>query len=94
MAGYKQGQVSVGTSATAICTTVATSGNDGVLIQNLGTVAVFIGGANVATSGTNAGISVAANAIVTVPSTGASVSSTLYGIAGTAGQNVSFLFPS
>jgi hypothetical protein len=90
---YKQGQVSVTTSPTLICSTVATSGNDGVLIQNLGTVAVFVGGANVATSGANAGISVAANAIVTIPTTGAANNS-IFGISATTGQLVSFLFPS
>jgi len=42
---YQSGLVSVGTSATAICTV----GEDGGLLQNLGSVAVTLGGPGVTT---------------------------------------------
>jgi hypothetical protein len=66
--------------------------NDGLLIQNGGTVPVFIGGPTVTTSGATAGVPVAASATVTVPTTG-SESLALYGIVTTGTANVSFLFP-
>jgi hypothetical protein len=91
---FKQNLTSVGTSATLLCTLGGVApDNGGVMVQNLGTVAVFIGGSNVTTSGATQGISVAANALVTVPTSGASSSLSLYGISGTAGQNVVTLFP-
>ena len=66
---------------------------DGVLIQNLGAVTVYLGGSTV-TAGTTAtgGFQVAANAIVNVPTTGAS-SESLYGITASSAANVAFLYP-
>jgi hypothetical protein len=64
----------------------------GLLVQNNGSAAVFVGGPSVTTSGANAGVQIAAGATLTVPTTGAEPLS-LYGIVATATQNVSYLFP-
>jgi hypothetical protein len=82
-------QVQAGTP-TLICT--VGSENDGVLIQNTGNAPVFLGGPNVAASGANQGVSVAANATVTVPSVGGTTSP-LYGITAAVAQNVVYLMP-
>ena len=89
-APYNQGTVTVGTSATLICSPA--TGAHGVLIQNNGSVAVFIGGSTVTASGATAGISVAANATVTVPTVGDSPHD-LYGIVASTTANVAYLFP-
>lgn len=59
---YKSGQVSVGTSATAVFTTGPAPENDGVLISS--SAAAFVGGSGVTTS---TGFPVAANTPVLVP---------------------------
>jgi hypothetical protein len=66
--------------------------NEAVLIQNLGTTVLYIGSSMV-TAGTTAmgGLQVAANALVSVPVTGAA-SESIYGIS-TAACNVAYLFP-
>jgi hypothetical protein len=66
---------------------------DGILIQNLGAVTLYLGASTV-TAGTTAtgGLQVAANAIVNVPTTGAS-SEALYGIVASSTANVAFLYP-
>jgi hypothetical protein len=89
---YNNGVVSVGSTATLICTPGSVPDNEAVLIQNLGTTTVYIGGSTV-TAGTTAtgGLQVAANAIVSVPCTGAA-SESVYGIS-TAACNVAYLFP-
>src|SRR5947209_7923808 len=87
---FSNGLVTVGTTPTPICT-VATPA--GVTVQNMGTVAVFIGGGNVAASGANQGISVAPNAIVTLGTAGED-NETLYGIVATATQPVAYCFAS
>jgi hypothetical protein len=86
---FVNGLVSVGTTATLICTVGADS--DGVLIQNNGTVPVFIGASTVTTSGATSGVQVAANATATVPTTAADPLA-LYGIVTTGTANVTFLF--
>jgi hypothetical protein len=86
---YSNGLVTVGTTPTAIC---AIGARSGVLIQNNGSAAVSLGGPNVATSGANTGISLAAGATLFVPSVG-SLAATLFGIAA-ASQPVVFLFAS
>jgi hypothetical protein len=90
---YKNGVVSVGTSATLIATPSSAPDVDGMLIQNLGAVTLYLGGSTV-TAGTTAtgGLQVAANATVTVPTTGAS-SEALYGIVASSTANVAFLYP-
>jgi hypothetical protein len=66
--------------------------NAGVLIQNLGTATVYIGGSTV-TAGTTStgGLQVAQNAIVNVPTTGAA-SESIYGIVASGTANVAYLF--
>jgi hypothetical protein len=92
MAGFNQGLVSVGTTATLICTVGSAPENDGGLVQNNGSTPVFLGGSTVTASGATAGVQVAAGATVTVPTTGAERLS-LYGILGSGTANVSYLFP-
>jgi hypothetical protein len=90
---YKNGVVSVGTTATLITTPGSTPENAGVLIQNLGASTLYLGGSTV-TAGTTStgGFQVAANAVVTVPTTGAA-SEALYGIVASSTANVAYLFP-
>lgn len=90
---YKNGVVSVGTTATLIATPSSAPENDGILIQNLGSVTLYLGGPTV-TAGTTStgGYQVAASASVTVPTTGAS-SEPLYGITASSTANVAYLFP-
>lgn len=88
--GYSSGLITVATTPTPICT-VGERG--GVLIQNNGSAAVFLGGSNVAVSGVSTGIQIAAAATLFVPSVGTNPA-TLYGIVATATQPVVFLFPS
>lgn len=89
---YKNGVISVTTSPTLIATPSSAPENAGVLVQNLGTTVLYLGGSTV-TAGTTAtgGLQVAANATVNVPTTGAG-SEALYGIS-TAACNVAYLFP-
>lgn len=91
--GYVNGVFSVGTTATLIATPSSTPENDGVLIQNLGSGVLYIGGPNV-TAGTTAtgGLQVAANTIVNVPTTGAAAEA-IYGIVASSTNNVAFLYP-
>lgn len=90
---YKNGVVSVGTTATLIATPSSAPENDGILIQNLGSVTLYLGGSTV-TAGTTStgGLQVAANAMVTVPTSGATTEA-LYGIVASSTANVAFLFP-
>jgi hypothetical protein len=86
---YFNGLVTVSTAPTPIC---ALGARSGVLIQNTGSAAVFLGGPNVAVSGAFTGVSVAAGSTLFVPSVG-SLAATLYGVAA-ASQPVAFLFAS
>ena len=90
---YKNSVVSVGTSATLIATPSSAPDVDGILIQNLGSVTVYLGTSTV-TAGTTStgGYQVAASASVTVPSTGASAEG-LYGIVASSTANVAYLYP-
>jgi hypothetical protein len=93
MMPYTNGVVSVGTTATLIATLGAAPQNDGVLIQNLGATAVYLGGSTVTAGATaTGGLQVPANATVTVPTTGAEPLA-LYGIVASGTANVAFLFP-
>jgi hypothetical protein len=57
--------------ATLICTPSSVPENDGVLIQNLGSGTLYIGGSTVTANTTSTGgLQVAANATVNVPTTG------------------------
>lgn len=87
---YSNGQAIVGTTPTPIC---SVGERGGVIIQNTGAAAVFVGGPNVAVSGASTGISLAAGATLFIPSVGANPK-TLWGVVATASQPVVFLFPS
>lgn len=89
---FQQGTVSVGTTATVICTVGSTPENDGVLVQNNGSAAVFLGGPSVTATGATAGLQVAAGDTVRVPTTGADTL-VLYGIVASSTAPVSYLFP-
>jgi hypothetical protein len=67
---YINGLVSVGTTATLLATVGSAPENDGLLVQNNGTVAVFVGGPSVTSSGARAGVQIAANGTLTIPTTG------------------------
>ena len=87
---YIAGTVSVGSTATLLCSPAASSG--GVLVQN-GSTAIFLGGPGVTSSGASQGLSVAANATVTVPTVGYAVHD-LWAVTASGSSSVSFLFPS
>jgi hypothetical protein len=93
MMAYKNGVVGVGTTATLIAGPGSVPGNAGILVQNLGSVTLYLGGSTV-TAGTTStgGLQVAANASVNVPTTGAA-SEALYGITASSTANVAYLFP-
>ena len=90
---YKNGVVSVATTATLIATPGSKPENGGVLIQNLGSGTLYLGGSTV-TAGTTStgGLQVAANATVNVPTTGSALEA-LYGIVASSTANVAYLFP-
>ncbi len=86
---YSNGLVSVGTTATPIC---SIGERGGVVIQNNGSALVFLGGPNVAASGPNTGISLlGSGATIFIPSVGTNPK-TLFGVVATATQPVVFLF--
>lgn len=90
---YKNGVVSVGTTATLIATPSPAPENDGILIQNLGSVTLYLGGSTVtANTASTGGYPVAASASANVPTTGAS-SEGLYGITASSTANVAFIYP-
>jgi hypothetical protein len=90
---YKNGVVSVGTTATLIATPSSVPENDGILIQNLGAVTLYLGGSTVtANTASTGGYSLAAGASVLVPTTGASTEA-LYGIVASSTANVAWLYP-
>ena len=90
---YQNGVVSVGTSATLIATPSSAPDVDGILIQNLGAVTLYLGGSTVtANTASTGGYTVAAAASVLVPTTGASAEG-LYGIVASSTANVAFLYP-
>lgn len=86
---FQSGVVSVGTTATLICTVGSAPENDGVLINNGGSVTVYLGGSGVTAS---TGFPVAENTTVTVPTTGAE-GLALYGITSSSTSNVAYIYP-
>lgn len=86
MATYVAGTVTVGNTATPI----ASPGDCLTMLVQNGAAVVFLGGANVATSGANAGVQVAVNGSTTVPVSG-DAQATLYGICATS-TTVSYLY--
>jgi len=89
---YNQALTSVGSTATLIAVTSA-CGTSGVVVQNVGSNTVYIGGASVTSSGATQGISVAANGIYTFPTTGGPANQ-LYAITASSTSNVVVLFSS
>jgi hypothetical protein len=89
--GYNQATTTVTTSATAIALVEADA--TGVLVQNNGSVLIYLGGPTVTSSGATQGVSVAAGATLLIPSTG-SVPNTLYAVAASSTAAVAVLFAS
>ena len=88
---YQNGVISVGTTATLIATPSSAPDIDGILIQNLGSVTLYLGGSTVtANTASTGGYQVAASASVLVPTTGAR-SEALYGITASSTANVAYL---
>jgi len=85
---YVSGSASVGTTATLI-TTVPTGFVGGVVVNNGGADTVYLGGSAVTDS---TGLPVAAGASVTIPASPGVYPASVYGISGTAGQTVTYLF--
>jgi hypothetical protein len=83
---YVNGSVSVGTTATLVCTVAAE--NDDVLVSC--SAATVFGGPNVTAT---TGVSIAANTPTHIPSTGGYVHD-LYAVVGTGTSTVTFLYPS
>jgi hypothetical protein len=63
-----------------------------VVVQNNGSAAVFPGGSTVTATGATAGVQVAANATLTIPTTGAEPLA-LYAVVASGTSNVRYLFP-
>jgi hypothetical protein len=90
---YKNGVVSMSTTAAVIATPSSAPDIDGVLVSNLGSVTVYLGGSTVtANTASTGGYPLAASASVLVPTTGAS-SEALYGITASSTANVAYLYP-
>lgn len=87
---YQYGSVSVQPTATLIC--IVPSENNGVLVQNAGTAAVFLGDPNVDVSGATQGLTVAPGLTITVPSVGGTATA-IYGITEAVPQTVTYLMP-
>lgn len=88
---YNNAATTVSSTATLIAT--VSGDNSGVLVQNNGSVTVFLGGPNVTASGATQGFSLAENTSVLVPSTGSSAN-TLWAITASSTASVVVLFPS
>ena len=88
---YSNGTTTVGTTATLICTVDPTAG--GVLLQNTGSAAIYVGGPNVTTSGAYTGISLTntSSPIVLFPSTGG-VQHGIYGVVASSTQTISWAY--
>jgi hypothetical protein len=85
---YASGQVSVGTTATLICTVGSVPENDGLLIN--ASAACFVGGPGVTAT---TGFPVPASTQTQVPVTGAEPLA-LYGVTSSGTSTVSYIFPS
>lgn len=85
---YQNGSVDVTSTATLICST-AESG--GVLIRNIGSASVYLGGSSVTSSGPTIGLEVAASSTQWVPSIGG-VAHGLYAVSATS-STVVYLYP-
>lgn len=88
---YYNGAVSVSATPTKLCNVGYE--NDGVLVQNTGAQTAYLGGPNVAASGANLGISIAAGAIMSVPTVGGG-GSDLYATTASSTTTLVYLYPS
>jgi hypothetical protein len=89
---YNTSATSVGTSPTLIAT-LADAGTGGVLVQNNGSVTVYLGGPNVASSGANLGYALAQTTSVLVPTVGGPPNA-LFAVTGSSTATVVVLFAS
>lgn len=87
-ASYAQGAVSVGTTATKVCTVPAE--NDDILVYC--SAATVFGGPSVTATGATAGVTVAATTLTRIPSVGGTVHD-LYAIVASSTSTVAFLYP-
>lgn len=85
---YANGSVSVGTTATKVCTVPAE--NDDVLVYC--SAATVFGGPSVTASGATAGVTVPATTLTQIPSVGGTVHD-LYAIVASGTSTVAFLYP-
>ena len=88
---YSNGSTTVGTTPTLICTVDPES--SGVILQNTGSAAIYVGGPNVTTSGTYTGISLTntSSPVVFFPSIGG-VQHGIYGVVATGTQTISWAY--
>lgn len=84
---FQSGQVSVGTTATLVCTPGTLPDNSGVLVN--ASAAAFIGGPGVTAT---TGFPLLANTPTRVPTTGAA-SESLYAVTNSGTATVSYIFP-
>lgn len=85
---YANGAVSVGTTATKVCTVPAE--NDDVAVYC--SAATVFGGPSVTATGATAGVTVPATTLVRLPSVG-SVAHDLYAVVGSGTSTVAYLYP-
>jgi hypothetical protein len=85
---YANGSVSVGTTATKVCTVPAE--NDDVLVYC--SAATFFGGPSVTSSGATTGVTVPATTLTRIPSVAGTVHD-LYAIVASSTSTVTFLYP-
>jgi hypothetical protein len=85
---WNNGQVTVGTTATAICTASIVGS---VVIYNGGTGTLYVGGPNVTASGATQGVPVAASGSLSLVIAG-DVARTIYGVVASGTAAVNFLY--
>jgi hypothetical protein len=84
---FQSGQVTVGTTATLVCTPSTLPDNSGVLVN--ASAAAFVGGPGVTAT---TGFPLPANTPTRIPTTGAA-SEALYAVVSSGTATVSFIFP-
>lgn len=90
MAAYSNGVVTVGTTPTLIASAI---GATGILVQNQGAGTVYLGGSTVTADATaTGGVTLAATASITIPTSGAEQCD-LYAIVASGTAKVAYLMP-
>lgn len=91
---YVNGAVEVGTTPTLICQAPASPGDtlvgNTLIVQNAGASSVYLGGPNVASSGTSLGLALAAGATVALPTVYTDID--LYGVTASGTMPVVFFY--